>query len=151
MEKGTLYLILDNLVLESFDFDKSMCFDNDLDIMKKLKKCQNDKDFINLVSTLNKENKENNKCLIYKNKPRVFFDKTEKDINLNSNKNFESIKRVIDFNNNYSRRFFVEWTFFKNLSDVPIKFITKNKFEENKEQIILNKGEGVKFKFGNLW
>lgn len=149
MEKGTLYLVLDDLILESFDFN--IQFENNQDsVVRKLKKCKNEKEFKQFVLTLDKVDSQENKYLLYIIKPRTFFDETKDFVDFDGKSFFSKEKRVIDFNNDYFRRFFVDWTFFKNLSNIPIKFITKNKFEENKEQIILNKGEGIKFKFGEL-
>ena len=137
MTRGSAFLILKDKVLESVEFNGNMYPEGyGDDFLEGLKECQNEKDFKQFIYNFNQENFQYKEKLVYEVKIEDFFDELKKG------------ERVIDFNNNYFERFFSDWVFFKNLSGIPIKFITSN--EDIKRKIILNDKMSIRFNFGEI-
>ena len=136
MTRETAYLILKELVLESTEFNGDMYPEgHGDDFIAELKKCKDRQDFERFINDFNEENFQYPEQLIYEVKPETFFNKIKEK------------EMVIDFNDKYFDRFFSDWVFFKNLSDTPVKFITR---DDEKIQIILNPNETFRFNFRRL-
>lgn len=138
MTRGTAFLLLDDVCLESVEFNGEMYPEGYGDMFfEQLKKVKDRKDFEKFISEFNKSSfGYEYETLIYKIEKVEMYDVITKD------------ELIIDFNYKYFERFGSDWIFFKNLTGTFVKFLTKGK-EENHEVTIFN-GDSYRFNYGRI-
>lgn len=135
MTRGTAYLVTDNYIIESLEFNGDMyrdgCGQEMVDILSNAKTSN---DFKKGIETFNQENHKYQEFEL--NWVRVRSNYIEE------NTRGEDIVQFTD--ENYFKLYFSDWTFWKNLSSKEITFRTR---EGGK--IVLPVGEVVAINFGN--
>lgn len=137
--RGTGYLLMKDKVMFSTEFNGDM-YPEGLgnEFFKGLSKCNSEKDFNVFINDFNME----------------YFGYPEDPTNVMLNFKFYDFigeNLVIDFNNNYFRHFFSDWTFFKNLSGKEIKFFTRKSEESDIESVVLENQGTIRFDYGEYF
>lgn len=131
MEKGTAYFLSNKVCFKSITVEKDFNEECRDDLVVKLNKAFSIKKFKSFI--------------------RSFLGKGEKSAEWVSNLEFydscSEEEFVVDFSVDYFRRFPNGWTFFKNMTGKPVRFITGD-FESF--EIIIENGESFRFYYGGL-
>lgn len=131
MTRGTLFLICDELIIKSIEFNGDMYPDgHGQEIIKCLEETETGGDFSDFIEKFNKENHG------YKDVESLIFP-LEKSRYINNGK-------VVMTDDNYFEDFFSDWTFWKNISKKAIKIKTI----DSSKLITLLPNEQVAINFG---
>lgn len=140
MTRGTIYIILDKLIVETVEFNGDMYPEGfGKEIIKTLEEMDKIDNFFGWVDKFNAENYKYTGNLTYLSKPGKYIR-----------------KNVIKLNNadTYFERFGSDWTFWKNLSKKPVFFVVRGnyigagEYEKTPKTIELKQGEQVAISFG---
>lgn len=130
MTRGTLFLITDNLIIESIEFNGDMYPEgHGQHIISGLEKIENVADFKSFVEKFNKEN----------------HNYTTDEVVFPRERDFYGSKTIVMSDEEYFRKFGSDWTFWKNISDKSVTIKTR----ENKN-IVLKPSEQVAISFGHF-
>lgn len=134
--RGTGFLLTENKVYETIEFNGNMYPEGYGDMFfKGIKNVNTEDEFKAFAEKFNEENFGYEGELVYEEENNRIYDVMgEKEL-------------IIDFNTNYFDIFFSDWVFFKNLTGLPVRFITR---DEEKTEVVVNHGESVRFNFGYL-
>ena len=134
--RGTGFLLLKDKYFETTEFNGDMYPEGHGDyFFEKLKKVNTIDGFETFAKEFNDERFGYEEELIYEGKNSRIYDVIGKD------------ELLIDFNINYFDIFFSDWVFFKNLTGLPIRFIT---YDDYKHEVVVEHGESCRFNFGCL-
>lgn len=134
--RGTGFLLTENKVYETIEFNGNMYPEGYGDMFfKGIKNVNTVDEFKAFAEKFNEENFGYEEELVYEEENNRIYDVMgEKEL-------------IIDFNIDYFGIFFSDWVFFKNLTGLPVRFITRDK---EKTEVVVNHGESIRFNFGYL-
>lgn len=134
--RGTGFLLTENKVYETIEFNGNMYPEGYGDMFfKGIKNVNTVDEFKAFAEKFNEENFGYEEELVYEEENNRIYDVMgEKEL-------------IIDFNTNYFDIFFSDWVFFKNLTGLPVRFITR---DEEKTEVVINHGESARFNFGHI-
>lgn len=134
--RGTGFLLTENKVYETIEFNGNMYPEGYGDMFfKGIKNVNTVDEFKAFAEKFNEENFGYEEELVYEEENNRIYDVMgEKEL-------------IIDFNIDYFGIFFSDWVFFKNLTGLPVRFITR---DEEKTEVVVNHGESIRFNFGYL-
>ena len=131
MEKGTVYYLSNSVCFKSITVEKDFNEECRDDLVVNLNKAFSIKKFKNFI--------------------REFLGKEERSAEWIENFKFYDFcseeEFVVDFSVDYFKRFPHGWTFFKNMTGIPIRFITG---DCDAFEIIIEHGESFRFYYGCL-
>lgn len=138
MTRGTFYLITDEKVLESTEFNGDMYMSGlGKEAKERLSEVKNEKEFTAMVGKFNEEHYSYDEKLIYE-KDNMFDDGN---------------KKYIDFTTDYFYRFSSDYIFIKNVSNRIIEFNTRNKEDDEIKDTngFITEGETIVLNFGRFF
>jgi len=134
--RGTGFLLTENKVYETTEFNGDMYPEGYGDMFfKGIKNVNTVDEFKAFAEKFNEENFGYEEELVYEEENNRIYDVMGKK------------ELIIDFNIDYFGIFFSDWVFFKNLTGLPVRFIT---CDEEKTEVVVNHGESIRFNFGYL-
>ena len=134
--RGTGFLLTENKVYETTEFNGDMYPEGYGDMFfKGIKNVNTVDEFKAFAAKFNEENFGYEEELVYEEENNRIYDVMGKK------------ELIIDFNIDYFGIFFSDWVFFKNLTGLPVRFITR---DEEKTEVVVNHGESIRFNFGYL-
>lgn len=135
MTRGSAYLLLKDKVLESVQFNGGMYPKEYGDkFFTRLIELKDEKDFREFIKDFNKKYFEYNELLVSEQKNANFYDVVTKN------------ELIIDFNHKYLERFNSDWTFFKNLTGISVRFFLTGEGGD----LLLNNGGSCRFYYGEF-
>ena len=132
MTRGTLYLICNELIIESIQFNGDMYpSGHGQEVIKALEEIENANDFRIAVERFNKENHR--------------YENVESLTSPEKRSYYMTGDKVVMTEDNYFEKFFADWTFWKNISDKTVKIKTK----DSSKLITLLPNEQVAINYGH--